>query len=41
MALVINAPSRTQAKNGWLAAGWLVSNVDYVKSVVSLRRESR
>ena len=32
-----NDISRTQARNGWLAAGWQVSKVDYVKSVVYLR----
>ena len=36
-----NDPSRTQAKNGWLAAGWFVSSVDYDKSVVYLGRGSR
>ncbi len=36
-----NEPSRTQAKNGWLAAGWFVSNVDYVNSVVYLARGPR
>ncbi len=36
-----NDPYQTQAKNGWLAAGWVVSNVDYVKSVALLRRPSR
>ncbi|MCY4597834.1 MAG: hypothetical protein OXC19_23920 [Bryobacterales bacterium] len=35
-----NDLSRTQARNGWMAAGWLVSNVDYQRRVVSLRRES-
>ena len=35
-----NDRSRTQAKNGWLAAGWFVSNVDYVRSVVNLRHET-
>ena len=33
-----NDISRTQARNGWLAAGWQVSKVDYVKSVVYLWR---
>ena len=33
-----NDVSCTQARNGWLAAGWIVSYVDYVKSVVYLRR---
>ena len=36
-----NDLSRTQARNGWMAAGWIVSNVDYERKVVSLRRESR
>lgn len=35
-----NDLSRTQARNGWMAAGWRVSRVDYQRRVVSLRRES-
>lgn len=33
-----NEVSRTQARNGWRAAGWFVSDVDYAKSVVYLHR---
>ena len=32
-----NDVSRTQARHGWLAAGWQVSHVDYAKGVVCLR----
>ena len=35
-----NESSRTQARNGWMAAGWIVSNVDYAKGLVLLRRTS-
>ena len=30
--------SRTQARNGWLAVGWIVSKVDYAKCVVYMNR---
>ena len=34
----INSPKQTQARNGWLAAGWRVAAVDLARQTVTFRK---